>query len=104
MSRQNFHLYANLLKSFCHPTRLEILELLKNRGELCVCHIYEELELEQSNVSQHLKVLKDQGILISRKEGLMVYYKVKYREIYDILDKTKMILQQQLQESLSQLE
>ncbi|ABR47437.1 regulatory protein, ArsR [Alkaliphilus metalliredigens QYMF] len=104
MSNQNYRLCASLLKSLAHPTRLEILEILKNQdGELCVCDIYEKLELEQSNVSQHLKVLKDQGILTSRKEGLMVFYKVSHLEIYVILEKVKLILQKQLQESLSHL-
>ncbi|SNR98788.1 transcriptional regulator, ArsR family [Anaerovirgula multivorans] len=103
MSNQNYRLCASLLKSLSHPTRLEILDLLRDKNELCVCDIYENLDLEQSNVSQHLKVLKDQGILISRKEGLMVFYKVSYLEIYDILEKVKLILQKQLQESLSHL-
>lgn len=104
MSKQNYLLCGSLLKSLSHPTRLEILELLRNEnGELCVCDIYEKLELEQSNVSQHLKVLKDQGILNSRKEGLMVFYKVNYLEVYDILDQVKKILQKQLQESLQHL-
>lgn len=103
MSNQNYRLCAGLLKSISHSTRLEILELLKNKDELCVCDIYESLDLEQSNVSQHLKILKDQGILVSRKEGLMVFYKVSHMEIYDILENVKKILQKQLQESLSQL-
>ncbi|AOY77612.1 ArsR/SmtB family transcription factor [Clostridium formicaceticum] len=103
MSNQNYRLCASLLKSLSHPTRLEILELLKDKNELCVCEIYEKLDLEQSNVSQHLKILKDQGILSSRKEGLMVFYRVNYLEIYEILQKVKLILQKQLEESLSHL-
>ncbi len=103
MSNQNYRLCSALLKSISHPTRLEILDLLMNKDELCVCEIYEKLDLEQSNVSQHLKVLKDQGILSSRKDGLMVLYKVDYLEIYEILEKVKLILQKQLQESLSHL-
>ncbi len=103
MSNQNHRLCAGLLKSLAHPTRLEILELLKDKQELCVCEIYEKLDLEQSNVSQHLKILKDQGILTSRKDGLMVFYKVDYLEIYEVLDKVRQILQKQLQESLFHL-
>ncbi len=103
MSNHNHRLYAGVFKSLAHPTRLEILELLRDKKELCVCEIYEKLDLEQSNVSQHLKNLKDQGILSSRKDGLMVFYKVSYLEIYEVLDKVKQILQKQLQESLFHL-
>ena len=103
MSNHNQRLSSELLKSLAHPTRLEILELLKDKEELCVCEIYEKLDLEQSNVSQHLKILKNQGILSSRKDGLMVFYKVNYLEIYEVLDKVKLILQKLLQESLFHL-
>ena len=103
MANKHYHLYSSLLKSLSHPTRLEILEILKSESELCVCDIYERLDLEQSNVSQHLKVLKDQSILSTRKEGLMVFYKVNYLEIYEILDTVKKILQKQLEESLKNL-
>ncbi len=92
-----------LLKSLAHPTRLQILERLRNEDELCVCDIYEDLGLEQSNVSQHLKILKDQNILISRKDGLKVMYSVKYPDIYQILSIIKKILVSQLNEIQDQL-
>ncbi|RQD78047.1 MAG: ArsR family transcriptional regulator, partial [Candidatus Syntrophonatronum acetioxidans] len=53
---------ADYFKALSHPTRIKILELLRE-GELCVCDILEELKLEQSNVSQHLAILRKQGIL-----------------------------------------
>lgn len=89
---------SELLKSIAHPTRIQILERLKDEDELCVCEIYEDLGLEQSNVSQHLRILKDQNILISRKDGLKVMYSVKYPEIYKILSIIKKILISQLNE------
>ncbi|WZL74358.1 metalloregulator ArsR/SmtB family transcription factor [Clostridiaceae bacterium 35-E11] len=99
MKEMLFDLSASFLKALAHPTRLQILERLKNEDELCVCHIYEDLGLEQSNVSQHLKVLKDQGILTSRKDGLMVMYRVNQPKIYEILGSVKEILLAQLQEA-----
>ncbi len=94
---------SSLLKSISHPTRLQILERLKNEDELCVCDIYEDLGLEQSNVSQHLKILKDQNILDSRKDGLKVMYRVKYPEIYKVLSIVKSILVKQLNEIKDQI-
>lgn len=99
MSKLFFDLSSSFFKSLAHPTRLQILERLKNEDELCVCHIYEDLDLEQSNVSQHLKILKDQGILSSRKDGLKVMYRVRHREVFDILDIVKKMLLTQLDEA-----
>jgi len=98
MSNIYLNLTSSFLKALAHPTRLKILDRLKDEVELCVCHIYEDLELEQSNVSQHLKILKDQGILISRKDGLKVMYSVRHKEVFDILDLVKKSLQNQLKE------
>lgn len=104
MSNIYFSLTSSFLKALAHPTRLKILEQLKNEDELCVCHIYEDLDLEQSNVSQHLKVLRDQGILISRKDGLKVMYRIRHREVLDIIDLVKHALHNQLKEDQKHFE
>ena len=104
MSNIYFSLTSSFLKALAHPTRLKILEQLKNEDELCVCHIYEDLDLEQSNVSQHLKVLRDQGILISRKDGLKVMYSIRHREVLDIIDLVKHALHNQLKEDQKHFE
>lgn len=57
------------LKALAHPARLRILELLSRRGE-CVCgEIVDVLPLAQSTVSQHLKILKDAGLLVGTIDG-----------------------------------
>ena len=66
-------LKANALKALGHPTRLAIIEIL-SRGEQCVCRIMDELELEQAIVSKHLRILRDAGLVVARKEGLNIYY------------------------------
>lgn len=91
MNEKISQLKAEIFKAIAHPTRIRILELLKN-GELCVCHIFEELNVEQANTSQHLAVLKKQGILQSRKEGLRVIYSIKYKEITGLLEMADKIL------------
>ena len=98
MSSIYFNLSSSFLKALAHPTRLKIIDRLRDEDELCVCHIYEDLDLEQSNVSQHLKILKDQGILSSRKEGLKVIYRVRHTEVFQIVDLVKKALYNQLNE------
>ena len=59
---------AEYLKALAHPTRIRIMELLDTEGR-CVTNIGEKLELKQSNISQHLGILKSRGILSIRREG-----------------------------------
>ncbi|MBO8129500.1 MAG: winged helix-turn-helix transcriptional regulator [Peptococcaceae bacterium] len=93
---------ADLIKALAHPTRIRIVELLR-RGERCVCEIYENLELEQSNVSQHLSLMKKQGILDWRKEGLRVMYRVKYPQVFAILDLAREMLRAEIHSTLGVL-
>ena len=76
---------ADFFKALAHPTRLQILELLRP-GERCVCEIFPALEMEQSNVSRHLSVLKKAGLVQSRKDGLRVIYWISDYRIVDILN------------------
>ncbi len=63
------------LKAMSHPLRLKILCTLGNR-EVCVQGIVENVGTSQSNISQHLAILRDKGILSSRKDANKVYYRV----------------------------
>ncbi|MDP1676226.1 MAG: metalloregulator ArsR/SmtB family transcription factor [Bacteroidota bacterium] len=76
---------ANILSALAHPNRIRIIELLKN-GTKCNCEIGPELELEQSNLSRHMKILVQEGIVVSWKDGLRVNYKVSDKRIFAILD------------------
>lgn len=96
-------LKSELFKALAHPTRIQILDLLKD-GELCVCEIYEDLELNQSNISQHLKVLKDQDLVTSRKEGVKVLYQIKDDKAWEILDSAEELLVKQINETKLALE
>jgi len=63
------------LKAMSHPLRLKILCTLGDR-EVCVQGIVENVGTSQSNISQHLAILRDKGILSSRKDANKVYYRV----------------------------
>lgn len=66
---------TELFKAFADPVRLRLLNLL-SRGEVCVCHLHEALELPQSTVSRHLAYLRKRGLVIGRKERLWVHYRL----------------------------
>ncbi len=71
---------ANYAKALAHPARVAILKLLANR-QTCMCgDIVEVLPLSQSTVSQHLKELKDAGLIKGEIEGAKVCYCIDYKE------------------------
>ena len=102
MSNMGNQLISNIFKALSHPTRLQIVQLL-NEKPLCVCEILPQIESEQSNTSQHLAVLKNQGIVESKKDGLMVIYKIKSPEVYQMIDIAEKIILSQIEETRSSL-
>ena len=73
-----------ILKAMSDETRLKIIEFLKN-GEKCACNIVPHTKKSQPNVSLHLKKLEKSGILISRKNGTKVMYRIKDNRVLEIL-------------------
>jgi DNA-binding transcriptional ArsR family regulator len=86
-SVNQYYLMSDYIKALSHPTRLQIMDLLRS-GERCVCEIFPELNIEQSSVSRHLALLKKEGLLHSRKEGLKVIYGVSDPIVYEIIDRS----------------
>lgn len=70
---QQIHEMAEQLKLLGDRTRLTMLALLKERA-LCVCDIVDLLETSQPNVSQHLRKLKDAGLVMETRKGQWIYY------------------------------
>jgi ArsR family transcriptional regulator, arsenate/arsenite/antimonite-responsive transcriptional repressor len=66
---------VELFKAVADPVRLRLLNLLA-AGEVCVCHLHEALDLPQSTVSRHLAYLRKRGLVVGRKEGLWVHYRL----------------------------
>ena len=62
------------------PTRVRIIASLR-RGELCVCELVDALEINQSTLSGHLQVLRQTGLVTTRKEGRWIYYSLTDRKI-----------------------
>jgi DNA-binding transcriptional ArsR family regulator len=71
-----FERQAEIAKAVAHPLRIAALDFLQG-GERCVCEIAAHLGAERSNVSRHLAVMVNAGVLRCRKEGLKVFYALK---------------------------
>jgi ArsR family transcriptional regulator len=67
---------VSLLRALAEPVRLRLLNLLAGRQEVCVCHLHEALDLPQSTVSRHLTILKQTGLIVGRRHGTWVYYRL----------------------------
>lgn len=90
---------ADYFYSLAHPTRIEILDLLRDKERMCVCEIVQQLKKDQSNVSRHLNALKAVGIVEFQAEGVRSFYKIKNKDIKKILDLTKSILRKEIREN-----
>jgi DNA-binding transcriptional ArsR family regulator len=92
-----FKVKADLLRSLAHPSRLAILEYLKEK-EASVGEMVTRLGIQQSSLSKHLSVLKQTGILNSRQEKVTVFYSVRDKDIFLVLRTISEILMKKFRE------
>ena len=99
-SRQKllFEKQAEIAKAIAHPLRIAIVNFLKD-SEQCVCDIAEHIGAERSNVSRHLSVMVNAGLLEYRKEGLKVIYRLKCICIIDFFSCVSSVLRQQVMDN-----
>lgn len=83
---KNIQWFADMLTTISQVNRLQIICLLNTTWELCVCDIIDSIQLKQNLVSHHLHVLKDIGLLGTRREGKKIYYSLE-QETYKKLKK-----------------
>ena len=83
MSEQE--LSVKVLKALGHPVRYKIVKFLYD-GPKCVCKLNEDIEFSQANLSQHLKILKEAGILSSEKVGMNIHYRISNDDVKNIID------------------
>lgn len=76
---------AEVLKAVAHPLRLQIVEVLA-KGEMCVGEIVDALGEKQAITSQQLNLMKDKGVLASRRDGARVYYRIENPNVITLLD------------------
>ena len=80
---------AGIFKAIGHPLRLRILKYLVG-GERTVSEIFRAVEVPQPNVSRHLALLREAGVLTCRRSGLKVFYKISSSEMMDRLTRVLM--------------
>jgi len=98
MEERILELKAEVLKALAQPTRLKILELLRN-GERCICEIVPAINGEQSNISRHISLMQKSRLVTTRKDGVKVMVKVRDTKIFEILDSVSLLLKKQFQET-----
>ena len=84
MKDEQIEAVAKILKSMSHPIRLKILCLLQNK-ELTVGDITNEVKTTNANISQHLNILRSQGIIDFRKEANFIYNRITDKRIVDMI-------------------
>ncbi len=89
---------AEIAKSIAHPLRMAILDFLNN-GDQCVCDIAEYVGSERSNISKHLAIMVNAGVLSYRKEGLKVIYSLKCKCVTDFFTCAMGVIKQQAKEN-----
>ena len=95
VERELYQLHASVCKGLADPKRLLILYALRN-GELSVSEICDEVGFAQANVSQHLAVLRDKGLVLARKEGQFVFYSVSSPKIIEALELLRQVMTEQV--------
>jgi ArsR family transcriptional regulator len=94
---------AGIFQALSHPTRIAIVELLRDDGDVPVTAIHEQLGLEQANVSQHLAVLRAKQIVTAHKEGNQVFYSLRDPILGKILNLMRQYFLAHLKEALELL-
>jgi len=77
---------ASKLRAIAHPMRIAIIDLLNENGKMSVTEIYSALDIEQASASHHLNILKNKGILVSKREGKKIFYSLKSVTLTEIID------------------
>jgi DNA-binding transcriptional ArsR family regulator len=94
---------ASIFQALSHPTRIAILEVLRD-GELSARAIQEKLGVEQSNLSQHLAILRSRQIVANRKDGNQVFYSIRNPVLLEVLDVMRRYFQTNLADAIQMLE
>lgn len=104
-----YEIKANLFKGLAHPYRIRVLEILTSADEIPVSVLLVETGLEASHLSQHLAVLRRYGLVVSERRASVVYYRLAFPQVTDLLRAARALLSEILsasrerQESWSQL-
>jgi DNA-binding transcriptional ArsR family regulator len=85
LNPERLELVANMLKAIAHPLRISIVGCLDDGKKRTVTEIHKYLGIEQSTASHHLGILKDKGVLASKREGKNTWYFLKHENLKTVL-------------------
>ena len=91
MADRLFHLHADVCKTLSHPKRLEILSILTDK-EMAAGDIVKKMRVAKANVSQHLALMRNAGILEARRDGVNIYYRVSSPKVIQACDLMRQVL------------
>lgn len=103
MDGQIYQYHAEMCQVFSHPKRLEAINVLRD-GEMSVTELAQKLELTIGNLSQHLSMMKERHILLTRKEGNMVYYRILNPKLIRCFDMMREMLFDQIKQDAALIE
>ena len=93
---QLYELHASICQTLANPKRLEVIDRLRD-GEKSVTELAEAMKISQANLSQHLAVMRQKGIVATRREGLNVYYRLSNSKIIKACDLMRQVLLEHLE-------
>ena len=93
---------VRFLRALGHPARLRILEIIGSR-EICGCELEPQLGLDQSTVSRHLQILRREGILEARRDGVRVLYRVRDLALHGLLRQVRDLVRAEAERELDAL-
>jgi len=97
-----FELHAEVCKTFGHPKRLMIISILRD-GECTVTELSKQTEIDPSNLSQHLHLLREKGLVTTRREGTKIHYSLSHPNIGKALDLMSSFLDQKIANSANMI-
>ena len=93
---------AGIFKILAHPTRIHVIETLR-QGELSVGSILDHVQVEPANLSQHLSVLRQGHLVVTRKDGNQVLYSLRDPLLTEVLDAMRKYFQRHFEDSIEML-
>jgi DNA-binding transcriptional ArsR family regulator len=92
-----YELQADICKIFSNAKRLEIIDALKDK-EMSPSELIERIGLSKANLSQHMSLLKSKGVILTRREGINIYYRIANPKIIQACHLMREVLLEQFQE------
>jgi ArsR family transcriptional regulator len=101
--RPLYEIKANLFKGLAHPLRIRALEILSTADEVSVTEMLDDMGLEASHLSQHLAVLRRYGLVVSERRASVVFYRLAYPQVGELLRVARALLVELLSSSQDRL-